>query len=460
MTMGMRLARPRASDPVRLVHSFGIASLVVLLGVGTAWLWVKRGVDAPVLLEENLFVTPGERARRGGGVQMLLDQAGLAYAAGRILEPRFDNALYFYQTVLNEDPSHREALIGLAQVLDWLGTEATAALAERDLERAQFVIAQIAALDPGDDTLAAELRRLEGMIALDARAGRAMVVGDLQSAGESFARLLEIDPEAADATAGMGRVVADLASRARNAANRGDLSAARAAREQAARFGADTSLLESLAELIAEAEAQEGDLELESRILAAARALEAGRLMPPVENSAWSLYSAILGDHPDHAGARAGILEVRGALFRRLRDALAADDLDAVPALLEHAKAAGGTRADVRDVEQELEYRQYLVDMRRGQYREILSTSDFEVLAQRTPLYPRGAVSRQLEGWVDLEFTVTATGQVEDVQIADSSAPLFHQSSIDALSGYRFVPHDLHGRPVPVRAALRFNYQM
>lgn len=460
MTAGATAVNAQGGDAPSLVRSFGIASLVVLLGVTAAWLVVKRSGEAPVVADDDMFVISSLERRRGGGASMLLDQAEMAYAAGRIVEPEFDSALYFYQAVLAEDPRHREARLGLDRVVEWLRSELAAAQRETDTAMAVAVAAQIAQLRPADEGAAAQWARLSDLYDLEQRAERALDARRYQAAGTAYLEMRELDPDSVVAAAGLERARSGLVTQVRAAVNRGDLESARNGLGQLAGFGIDSGTRNSLEEIIAEAMDRRGDRMLESRLAAATRALEAGRLLAPESDSAWVLFNAVLEEHPDHAGARAGLVEVGNALLERARDAITGGRFDAVPALIAQAESADVPEADIRALNRELEYHRYLADMRAGRYGEALQVSDLRILAQRTPSYPRGAVNRRLEGWVDVEFTVSTTGEVEDVLVSDSSAAVFHEASIEAIRGYRFEPHRMHGRPVPVRAALRFNYRL
>ncbi len=446
------------ADAAGLMRSFGLASLVVVLGVASAWFVVKRVGDTTIMLEDDmLFVETTQRSRRSG-VDLLIEQAELAYAAGRILEPQFDSALYFYQAVLAEDAQHRDARLGLERVIDWLRSELAAARAAENLQREVAVTARIADLRPGDEVASREAliarRKLNSWRQFEA----ALASGDIREAGARYRELRALQGADAVADAGMERAVASLVTQARAAANQGDVERAQAALDEAVEWGIDSETETSLNAMISEARTPVGDGAFEATLTAAVSALEDGRLMG--SDSAWELFQSVLREHPDHSGAQGGILEVRSALRARLRDAMAAEQFDAVPELLEDARRAGVSEDERAALRQQLEYREHVAAMRLGRFGEPFRVSDLEVISERAPVYPRAAMTRQIEGWVDLEFTVSATGRVEDVHVLESSASLFHQASIDAVEGYQFAPYLLHGRPVPVRAAVRFNYRM
>ncbi len=66
------------------------------------------------------------------------------------------------------------------------------------------------------------------------------------------------------------------------------------------------------------------------------------------------------------------------------------------------------------------------------------------------PAYPPAAAAAGLEGWVVVEFTVTAAGNVDDVQVVESSDPVFEASAIDAARRNKYKPRIAGGRAVDV----------
>jgi len=64
--------------------------------------------------------------------------------------------------------------------------------------------------------------------------------------------------------------------------------------------------------------------------------------------------------------------------------------------------------------------------------------------------YPRRAQERGLCGWVELEFTVTASGSVVDARAVASSSSLFESSAEKAALKYKYKPRQVGGKPVDV----------
>src|SRR5262245_42172282 len=91
-----------------LASSFGIASAVVIAGVLATWVFVKQDavVTPETLIEQESLVSAAPMAGKPT-TGTLLEQADIAFAAGRIIEPEFDNALNYYLTLLARSEERR-----------------------------------------------------------------------------------------------------------------------------------------------------------------------------------------------------------------------------------------------------------------------------------------------------------------------------------------------------------------
>jgi TonB family protein len=87
-----------------------------------------------------------------------------------------------------------------------------------------------------------------------------------------------------------------------------------------------------------------------------------------------------------------------------------------------------------------------------------------EMLPQRliTPPYPEVALELELEGYVVVKFTVTETGAVQDITIAESEPPgVFNEEAIRSARRLRFEPRIVVGEPVRVEDVLyRFDWKL
>jgi protein TonB len=78
------------------------------------------------------------------------------------------------------------------------------------------------------------------------------------------------------------------------------------------------------------------------------------------------------------------------------------------------------------------------------------------------PLYPRRAQSRGLEGFCDMEFTVTRTGEVIDAVALECSSSVFESASVKAVLKWKYKPRVVNGEPIDssgVRTKLTYRFE-
>ena len=79
-----------------------------------------------------------------------------------------------------------------------------------------------------------------------------------------------------------------------------------------------------------------------------------------------------------------------------------------------------------------------------------VAEGDYLPIVRVAPVYPARALSRGLEGYVDLEFTVTTTGTVRDPLVIFSTSSLFERAAIRAVLKFKYKPRVVDGVPVDV----------
>ena len=77
---------------------------------------------------------------------------------------------------------------------------------------------------------------------------------------------------------------------------------------------------------------------------------------------------------------------------------------------------------------------------------------------QASPRYPIAAKKRKLEGFAIAEFVVDENGDVMNVEIKQSSDPIFDQPTIEAIRGWKFSPGEKDGRQVKTRTRIKIPY--
>lgn len=67
------------------------------------------------------------------------------------------------------------------------------------------------------------------------------------------------------------------------------------------------------------------------------------------------------------------------------------------------------------------------------------------------PVYPRRALSRGIEGYVIVEFTVTKVGSVRDPVVVEANPEnIFNQAALDAAKKFKYKPRVVNGEPTEV----------
>ena len=448
--------------------NFGAASAIVIAGVLAAWVFVKRdtalATDAVVETPAVTQAIPRERGR--SATNSLLEQAEIAFAAGRIIEPEFDNALNYYRTLLETDPNNTDAALGVERVVSYLENQAEGAIFQNDWDAARAYAAVILNVRP-DDAKAHDLRtranRLERVHTLTTNALEQFSRGSLvtpkgDNAADSYRAILTLDPDNAVAVQGLRSIARRLIANAQSASFAGEQDKAQKYVAEARAIDPDAQGLAEIDRYSKQAKRTSEDRNIQNDLLAASEALQADRLMPPASPNAFDLFSGVLARDSQSAAARQGLGLVRAALLDRADALIAAGSLDAVDSLLVQAKMAGADAARVTDLQRELKYQKRLADARAGRFDRVYTVGELKVTRQVAPVYPRSARSRGTEGWVEVEFTVTEQGDVRDARARSSSAAIFEGAAISAINRWRFDPIVDDGRPVPVRAVLRFSF--
>lgn len=289
----------------------------------------------------------------------LVDQAQQALAAGRLDGPEGAGALY--QRVLRADPGNAVAAHGLDQVGYALAVQARAALDAKDNTTADARIEQLAALQPNNGALPA-LRALQAQTrrqdndalaaALKAgqealRTGRIVGDGD-DTALARFQAALKLDPDNAQAHAGLGKVAQALTVQASAALDDGDtaqaaklldqaaelapksadLAAARARLERASTAPAVPVAADNAPMPVAPPSVTPQQSAAVARLVQRAQvATRNGDIMMPPGDSAYDLYRSALAIDGNSAAALQGLQALPRQVESQFNQALAAGNL-------------------------------------------------------------------------------------------------------------------------------------
>jgi len=90
-----------------------------------------------------------------------------------------------------------------------------------------------------------------------------------------------------------------------------------------------------------------------------------------------------------------------------------------------------------------------------------IAEGDYLPIVRVAPVYPARALSRGLEGYVDLSFTVTTAGTVRDPLVMFSTSSLFERAALRAVLKFKYKPRVVDGVPVDVpNVKTRISFQI
>lgn len=92
---------------------------------------------------------------------------------------------------------------------------------------------------------------------------------------------------------------------------------------------------------------------------------------------------------------------------------------------------------------------------------DVVNAKQLVIVKSVQPEYPRKAREDEIQGWVELDFTVAESGQVKDLSVhAANPRGVFDQAAMSALSQWRYQPVLLDTRPVARRARIRIRFAL
>jgi protein TonB len=92
---------------------------------------------------------------------------------------------------------------------------------------------------------------------------------------------------------------------------------------------------------------------------------------------------------------------------------------------------------------------------------DVVDAQRLVIVKSVQPEYPRKAREDSIQGWVELDFTVGESGQVEDLSVhAANPRGVFDQAAMSALAQWRYQPVLVDAKPVARRARIRIRFAL
>jgi TonB family protein len=202
----------------------------------------------------------------------------------------------------------------------------------------------------------------------------------------------------------------------------------------------------------------QGDAARASELTKSARqSIAQDHLVEPEDDNAQYYLVALRKLDPESAGLAELTADLGGRLVAKARASVNARQYEAARDWLVHAAAVGyvSAQADAarHDVDAALERQAFMAD--------VITASQLTLVKSVQPQYPLKAEKSSVEGWVELDFTVTDTGAVEDVAVsAAKPAGVFEAAATAALLQWHYKPLVRDSKAVATRARIRIRFTL
>ena len=461
-------------------------------GAGAAAAIVMTVIFAVRGLNGTDASAPSAEAARTLTDSPLLAKAAAALAANRLTTPPGDNALELYLQASERSPADPKARTGLAEVRERLLATAENALLEERLEEAAAAIetARKAGVEAGRIAfMSAQLAKSRDQLknaqaairARDAKAqasaatpadndaitplltlaaarlgGGELLEPERDSARYYIEQALHADPANAAALDAKSRLGVQLLAEARAAIDRRDFTRAQSWIQSAEGIASPANVETSQGLLAAARKQAESDANAQLLKNVTER-LQQDRLIEPANDSAKYYLLTLRALDAGYPGLGAATQELGTRLIAKARLALTLQQYPAARSWLDEAAVVGFASAEGNSVAHEL-------DVALAQQRfldDVVPAGELTLLKSVQPAYPLKAESARIEGWVELDFTIAATGQVQDLLVhASSPAGVFEEAAKKAVAQWRYQAVLRDAKPTPVRARLRIRFSL
>jgi TonB family protein len=187
--------------------------------------------------------------------------------------------------------------------------------------------------------------------------------------------------------------------------------------------------------------------------LAQAR-LAQGKLTDPDNDSALFYVNQLRAADPKNSGLGQIIATLQSQILDRARAALDAGDTDKAEGLAQKASALGAS-SDLDAMNDKIRQRRAGGDVLQMPEQSLTRLNKLNVE------YPARALASNIEGWVELAYTVGPDGSVSNLKVLNATPPrTFESSASKAVSHLRYQPVVQGGKAISVGTQVRIVYRV
>jgi TonB family protein len=184
-------------------------------------------------------------------------------------------------------------------------------------------------------------------------------------------------------------------------------------------------------------------------------AMADGRLLTPSDNSAKHFAGVLARLDANNAATRRARAVLSAELLSRATQSIEGLDPEAAGIWIDEAEALlGGSDAGVVKARDALTGQLIAMESAKP-----VPASALKIATYVAPEYPQRALERNLEGWVDIEFTVGTDGRTRNINVtAASHETYFRREATEAVTKWQFEPRVFMGRTIEQTAYTRMRF--
>lgn len=442
---------------------------------------LRPAASAPITLPEESTATLAPVLTFEQRLKEKLAQAEGALQRGELASPAGRSAVELFREALELDPTNTLAKAGLVRVADRLLSAAERALTAGNPEdarkmvdvaetltpataRGAFLMMQIemeherSALtrttEPGEKTK--EERAATYLRLAKTRLGTGALIEPSEDNArfyiEAARQVVPDDPNLAELNRGLQK---ELLARASSAAGTGNAAETERWLANADGAGAPRPEMANIRRSLQDALIGARAGKMNDLAQAFTGALGSNQLLLPPTSSAKYYFLELMKTDAANPTVAAARQNLGIAYVRQVRAALARGDQRDAEAWINESRVIGYTGDDFSAVETELN----VAREKAAQAASVVGERSLQRLEYVAPKFPSNTRNRNVNGWVELEFTVKTDGSTGDIVVTNSSPrKTFDAAAMNAVREWRYKPVQRDGQAVEQRAAVRIRF--